>query len=116
MNSKDLIKMSINDIKNKKLRSFLTILSISIGTMLVIIMAGIGNGLTTRIDTEVKEVLGGSNLITVMPYEISDHNLKVIVDVGNDATDVSKPKEKKIDDEVLTKLKGITQTSGQLAQ
>jgi putative ABC transport system permease protein len=108
MNSKDLIKMSFNDIKNKKLRSFLTILSISIGTLLVIIMAGIGNGLTNKIDTELKEVLGSSNLIAVMPYEITDHNLKVIVDIGNESTDVSKPKEKKINEEVLTKLKGIS--------
>lgn len=108
MNIKDLIKMSFNDIKNKKLRSFLTILSLSIGTMLVIIMAGIGNGLTIRINTEVKELLGSSKLITVMPYEKTDYNLKVIVNIGKESTDVSMPKEKKIDDEVLTKLKGIS--------
>lgn len=108
MTSKDLIKMSINYIKNKKLRSFLTILSISIGTMLVIIMAGIGNGLTSKINTEVKEVLGSSNLITVMPYEKSENNLKISITIGNDSTDISKPKEKKIDDEVLAKLKGIS--------
>jgi putative ABC transport system permease protein len=108
MTSKDLIKMSLNDIKYKKLRSSLTILSISIGTLLLIIMAGIGNGLTTKMNTEIKKVLGSSTLITVLPYEKLKDKYSVKISIGNDSTEVSKLKEKKLDEEALTKLKAIS--------
>lgn len=41
----DSIKMSINDLKNRKIRTFLTCFSIGIGVMLVVVMGALGQGL-----------------------------------------------------------------------
>ncbi|WP_102399784.1 ABC transporter permease [Haloimpatiens massiliensis] len=41
----DSIKMSINDLKNRKIRTFLTCFSIGIGVMLIVVMGALGQGL-----------------------------------------------------------------------
>lgn len=80
MTIKDLIKMSINGIKQRKFRSFLTMLSIGMGTMLFLIIFGIGNGSANQMSNQVQQDIGNLNRITVLPNstKIYDESLKNI--------------------------------------
>ena len=102
---KDLVRMNIDDIKKRKFRSFLTILSIGIGTMLLVVMFGIGNGVTNTISLQVAKLLDNSNVVTVYPFEKSQDSMKI--QIGNEASDVTKPKEKKIDEATISNIKAI---------
>ena len=45
MNWMDLLRMSINNLKRRKLRTFLTVLGVMIGTTSIVVMISLGLGL-----------------------------------------------------------------------
>jgi putative ABC transport system permease protein len=53
MKLNDKISISLNDLKKRKLRTFITALSIAIGTMLVIDMFGIGDGMQKLVMNQI---------------------------------------------------------------
>lgn len=62
----DKIKMAWNDILNRKLRSMLTIIAISVGALLLIVMMGFGDGIMKQTET-LMDSFGNANEINVYP-------------------------------------------------
>lgn len=83
----DCLKMAFSDLNKRKLRTSLTCFGIAIGTLLVIVMAGLGEGIQTISNDQIKQV---DSFRTIS-----------INNSGNDN------KSKKIDVDNLNKLKNI---------
>ena len=49
----DLLRMSINSLKRRKLRTFLTVLGVVIGTASIVVMISLGLGLQESMYAEV---------------------------------------------------------------
>jgi putative ABC transport system permease protein len=93
MKISDCVKMSFSDLKKRKLRTALTALGISVGAMLIIIMAGLGQGIQQISSDKLKEI-DTMKVITVNPQ-----------------TNTKKPEFKKIDENTLdelSKIKGVS--------
>ncbi len=65
MEFKDAIKISINNLRANKVRSFLTMLGLVIGVMAIIIIMSVGAGAQSLIINQIKGF--GTNIITIMP-------------------------------------------------
>lgn len=66
MKLSDGISMSARDIKRRKLRSILTIIAISVGSMLLVSMQGLGDTITTTAETFISS-FGNLNEVMVLP-------------------------------------------------
>lgn len=66
MNSIDLLKMGAGNLLKRKFRTFLTTLSIVIGTLAVIVMVSLGIGLQESVSGQIMNI-GGLNEITIYP-------------------------------------------------
>ena len=64
MNWMDLLRMSINNLKRRKLRTFLTVLGVMIGTTSIVVMISLGLGLQQAMLQEIEDA-GGMNTINV---------------------------------------------------
>ena len=64
MNWMDLLRMSINNLKRRKLRTFLTVLGVMIGTTSIVVMISLGLGLQQAMLQEIENA-GGMNTIHV---------------------------------------------------
>lgn len=64
----DLLRMSMSNLKRRKLRTFLTVLGVVIGTASIVVMLSLGLGLK-KSSMEQIENAGGLNTITVYPNE-----------------------------------------------
>ena len=64
MNWMDLLRMSSNNLKRRKLRTFLTVLGVMIGTTSIVVMISLGLGLEASMMKEV-EMNGGLNTVFV---------------------------------------------------
>ena len=53
MNWMDLLRMSINNLKRRKLRTFLTVLGVMIGTTSIVVMISLGLGLQQAMLQEI---------------------------------------------------------------
>lgn len=83
MNVYEIIKQSLDSLKSNKLRSFLTMLGISIGIAAVIIIVAIGNGGQALITGEFDKL--GANIIEVAPKSknITENEMLTLKDVEN---------------------------------
>ncbi|MDD3223878.1 MAG: FtsX-like permease family protein [Clostridium sp.] len=95
----DCIKMAFSDLNRRKLRTALTSFGIAIGTILVILMSGLGQGIQTVATDQLKQA-DTFRIITVKPQ----HKVN--------STTVT---DKKIDAAMLNKLKNINGVSKVLA-
>lgn len=69
----DLLRMSISSLKRRKLRTFLTILGVVIGTASIVVMISLGLGLQESMYKEVEQS-GGAKAITVTGKDnVSDY-------------------------------------------
>ncbi len=66
MNKLDLILMGLQSLKRRKLRTFLTILGVVIGTASIIIMMSLGYGIRYSFQNDLNK-MGNLTVITVMP-------------------------------------------------
>ncbi|MDO4313579.1 MAG: ABC transporter permease [Eubacteriales bacterium] len=64
MNWMDLLRMSSSNLKRRKLRTFLTVLGVMIGTTSIVVMISLGLGLQEAMYKEI-EMSGGLNTISV---------------------------------------------------
>lgn len=64
MNLTDLLKMSLGNLKRRKLRTFLTVLGVVIGTASIVVMISLGLGLQQSMYDEVEQS-GGLTTLTV---------------------------------------------------
>lgn len=69
----NILKGSLKNIINNKLRSLLTILGLVIGIASVIILVGIGNGTSNKVNSQVQSL--GANILT-LNIQSSDSSLE----------------------------------------
>ena len=69
----NILKNSLKNIKNNKLRSVLTMLGLIIGIASVIILVGLGKGTTNRVTSQVQSL--GTNILT-LNINSSDYSLE----------------------------------------
>lgn len=65
MNLTDLLRMSLGNLKRRKLRTFLTVLGVIIGTASIVVMISLGLGLQQSLYAEVEQS-GGLTMLDVM--------------------------------------------------
>lgn len=94
MTIKDLFRMSISNLIRRKLRTFLTILGVIIGTASIVVMLSLGLGLK-KSSMEQIEQSGGLTTITVFPND-------------NQTDESGKPRDiVRLDDKIIEQIKKI---------
>ncbi|MGG7178026.1 ABC transporter permease [Clostridium paraputrificum] len=66
----DKIKIAFSDLTHRKFRSLLTIIAISIGSLLLVAMMGLGDGIINQ-SRKMIESFGDTNEISIMPIDIN---------------------------------------------
>lgn len=68
MKLSDKIKLAFSDLTHRKVRTLLTIISVSIGALLIIVMLGIGDGVINKMK-DIISSFGDTNVVYVMPID-----------------------------------------------
>ena len=97
MNWIDLLRMSSNNLKRRKLRTFLTVLGVVIGTTSIVVMISLGLGMQKSLYEEVDQS-GGLTSINVTGAQVGDSMISYASD-GD-----SKDSSKYIDDNLVKQL------------
>ena len=95
MNWNDLLRMSINSLRRRKLRTFLTVLGVLIGTASIVVMISLGLGMQQELYKEV-ERSGG---LTSIKVRIADGESGMYGDTGKQDSST-----KRIDDPLVDKI------------
>lgn len=93
MRISDLFKMGIKNLSRRKARTILTILGVIIGSLSIIIMVSIGNGMKNNFNSQVMQQ-GGLTTITVNTY----------ADIFDDDGNWLNSKEQKLDDTLVEQI------------
>lgn len=97
----DLLRMSINSLKRRKLRTFLTVLGVVIGTASIVVMISLGLGLQESMYAEV-EKNGGTTGLTVTGRQEGS------MESSGSSGDASGEKEKKyVTDDLIKELRSL---------
>ncbi len=96
MRISDLFKMGFRNLTRRKARTILTILGVIIGSLSIIIMISIGNGMKNNFNSQVMQQ-GGLTTITVNTY----------ADVFDDDGNWVNSKEQALDDDLVVQIKQI---------
>ncbi|PMQ01383.1 MAG: hypothetical protein CBR30_06025 [Dictyoglomus sp. NZ13-RE01] len=99
----DFIKMAFLNLKKRRLRTILNVLAISIGTMLILVMIGLGMGTQNLLYSELKKY-DLLNQIYVSPLEEVQN---VQISVGSSRGENKKDFKKIITDKDLERMKDI---------
>ncbi|MCR4944464.1 MAG: ABC transporter permease [Clostridium sp.] len=91
MKFSDKISMAFKDLMNRKVRSILTVLAVSIGSLLLIVMMGLSDGIINKLK-EVIDGAGDTNIIQV--YPINDAKVKEDNGISIQVSDVDSQEEK----------------------
>lgn len=75
MNLTNLFKIAFKALSNNKLRGFLTMLGIIIGVMAVIVIVGLGNGMTNMMQDFYSDM--GSDILSVNVMTASTRSVEV---------------------------------------
>lgn len=86
MNWMDLLRMSSGNLKRRKLRTFLTVLGVVIGTTSIVVMISLGLGMQESIYKEIEQS-GGLNTITVTGENAGD---SMVYSGSGDSQDTTK--------------------------
>ena len=108
MKTKDLILMSLRNLNRRKLRTFLTVLGVVIGSISIIMMISLGFGMT---DSTKKQLASAGSLTQIDIYPANRYG-------GMDEEDGKKKKTDKVaklDDVTVEKLKKIPHVEAVLA-
>lgn len=77
----DKVSMGYRDLTNRKGRSILTILAVSIGALLLIILLGVGDGIISKMH-EMVESFGDINAVFVYPVDAEKEGDAITVSMG----------------------------------
>lgn len=99
MNWMDLLRMSCSNLKRRKLRTFLTVLGVMIGTTSIVVMISLGLGLEAAMYKEI-ENYGGLNTINVTG---ADAGSSMIYYSG----EMEEESDKRLTDAAVEELKGL---------
>ena len=91
MKLSDKISMAYRDVTNRKFRSFLTILAISVGALLLVAMLGLGDGISKNFDDLISS-FGNANEINIMTMD--NMNMEMGVSVEDNDTEATNTEEK----------------------
>ena len=107
MNYTDLFRMSLSSLWRRKLRTFLTVLGVVVGTASIVVMISLGLGLN-KSNMEQIEQYGGLTTITVYSgdsgYAVYSDTASVGI-IGGGSSESSEPV--RIDDAMIEKLSQI---------
>ena len=92
----DLIRMSLSNLWRRKLRTFLTILGVMIGTASIVVMVSLGLALD-KATLETMESSGG--LTTIQVYENG-----MVMDMSSDSQEETSQEQKRITDDTIEEL------------
>ena len=98
----DLLRMSASSLKRRRLRTFLTVLGVVIGTASIVVMISLGLGLQQSMYEEVEQS-GGTTSLTVTGQSDYYSSYGYIGVSGME----EEPSEKYITDDVVKELKGL---------
>lgn len=96
----DKIGLAIKDLINRKGRSILTVLAISIGTLLLIVMMGISDGIVNKMKDMISS-FGDINIVSVLPIDAS--NSEDFMKVSMETQEASSKLEELTDEEINEK-------------
>lgn len=99
MSLTDLLRMSIGNLKRRKLRTFLTVLGVIIGTASIVVMISLGLGLQQSMYEELEQS-GGLTMLTVTGQSVGNGMMYY----GGDGEEES---TKYITDDTIKELEGI---------
>ncbi|WP_143316654.1 ABC transporter permease [Clostridium sp. HBUAS56017] len=116
----DKISMAFRDLMNRKVRSILTIIAVSIGSLLLVVMMGIGDGIVNKMKSMISS-FGDTNVVQVMPIDsnkmkdASNNKSSMSIRINEEGTSASskdfnnKKSEytKKISEEDIENIKNI---------
>lgn len=102
MNWMDLLRMSSSNLKRRKLRTFLTVLGVVIGTASIVVMISLGLGMQQSLYREVEQS-GGLTTMNVTGTSVGDAMISFDYGDGKETAE----ENKYIDDELIEKLQGI---------
>lgn len=95
MKLSDKINMAFKDVVNRKFRSFLTILAISVGSLLLVAMLGLGDGISKQFDDMISQ-FGNSKEISIITLgSEADMGMGMSVDVEGEETNIEGNEEEK---------------------
>lgn len=97
MNWTDLLRMSGSNLKRRKLRTFLTVLGVVIGTASIVVMISLGLGLQQSLYREVEQS-GGLTMIRVTGADAGSSMMY---------SQASEDVEKHVDDKLVEELEGL---------
>lgn len=108
----DKIKMATNDLLNRKLRTFLTIIAVSIGSLLLVVMMGLGDGIVNTVNKMLGS-FGDTNVINVMPVDVkksTESGLNFSANMNESTSKITEVSEDKALEKVDTFKKISTDT------
>lgn len=97
MNNIDIVRLAFKNFMRRKVRTFLTILGVLIGTSSIVIMLSLGIGMNESFKKEVMR-MGSLNVINVDPYYVPE---------GPEARNYMPTKPVKIDDKIIEQIERI---------
>lgn len=100
----DLLRMSSSSLWKRKIRTFLTILGVIVGTASIVVMVSLGLGLN-KSSMEQIEKYGG--LTTINVTESSTNDFQVTDSTGDSAQTASDKKKKRLDDAAVEQIAKI---------
>ena len=95
----DLLRMSSGNLRRRKLRTFLTVLGVVVGTASIVVMISLGLGMQQSLYREIEQS-GGMTAITVMGKDAGNQMIYMSDDSKEDAT-------KYITDETIQELSKV---------
>ena len=99
----DLLRMSISSLRRRKLRTFLTVLGVVIGTASIVVMISLGLGLQQSMYEEVEQN-GGTTSLTVTGKQGDGMSF---ISYGTYDSGSQEPSDKYIPDEVIEQLRAL---------
>ena len=105
----DLLMMSVNNLRRRKLRTFLTVLGVIIGTASIVVMVSLGIGLN---EMTMEQIASWGSLTTVEVYA-NDNGNSVRILGGSGSSSSSKSSEPSyITDDVIDEFSRIPYVTG----
>lgn len=98
MNWNDLLRMSINSLRRRKLRTFLTVLGVLIGTASIVVMISLGLGMQQSMYKQVEQSGG----LTSIKVRTSENSGGMDSDTASNGRDSS---VKRIDDNLISEIR-----------
>ncbi len=102
MSLMDLLRMSSSSLKRRKLRTFLTVLGVLIGTSSIVVMISLGLGMQQSLYKQVEQSGGLTSITVTGKGSEGSESMMMSSNSGS-----SKESEKYITDDVIKKLQGV---------